>query len=92
MRECGFYWVRYASEGKGEIAYWNGRYWELTGNENWFHDKEFSEIDEKQIKRESLIQFEIDILSKCVKHPTKPGYERNDIVDRIKELEKQLNE
>lgn len=55
MRECGFYWVRYASEGKGEIAYWNGRYWELTGNENWFHDKEFSEIDEKQIKRDSSI-------------------------------------
>ena len=52
MRECGFYWVRYAPEDKGEIAYWNGGYWELTGNEAWFHDKEFSEINEKQIKRE----------------------------------------
>lgn len=53
MRECGFYWVIYSSsEYKGEIAYWNGRYWELTGNENQFHDEEFLEIDEKQIRRE----------------------------------------
>jgi len=48
-RECGFYWVRFLSEGKGEIAYWNGRYWELTGNEKWFYDRDFSEIDKNKI-------------------------------------------
>ena len=51
MRDCGFYWCTVISDNSSEICYWNGRYWELTGNENWFHDDELK-IDEKQIKRE----------------------------------------
>ena len=52
MRECGFYWVRFHQEDKGEVAYWNGMYWFITESENPYEDEDFSEIDEKQIKRE----------------------------------------
>jgi len=51
MRETGFYWVKYIAHARNEVAYWNSRYWELTGNENRFSDDEL-EINEKQIKRD----------------------------------------
>lgn len=88
MRECGFYWVN--NEIGSEIAYWNGIYWTITGSKHHYQDNNFTSIDEKQIKRNSLIQFEIDILSKYIEHPTKPGYKRSDIVDKIKDLNNQI--
>jgi len=90
MKEIGFYWVN--DEIGSEIAYWSGIYWLVVGSELHFQDNNFTSINETQIKRDSTIQFEIDILSKYIEHPNKSGYKRNDIVDRIKELKKQLNE
>ena len=35
------------------------------------------------------IQSQIDLLKEFIEHPTKPGYKRHDVLDRIKKLEKQ---
>lgn len=34
------------------------------------------------------VQSQIDLLKGCIEHPTKPGYKRHDILDKIKKLEK----
>lgn len=34
------------------------------------------------------IQSQIDLLKEFIEHPTKPGYKRHDVLDRIKKLEK----
>jgi len=90
MRETGYYWV--FDGHKWILCRWcdNDERWSLFESHLIFKDEDFDEIDEKQIKRESLIQLEINILSKYIEHPTKPGYKRNDIVDRIKELNKKI--
>ena len=90
MRETGYYWVKKITGWT--IAYWysNYKYWTEYSSEKLFYDKDFEEIEESQIKRKPLIQFEIDILSKYIFHPTKPGYKRSDIIDRIKELNNQI--
>lgn len=41
----------------------------------------------KQIEKIHL-QSQINLLKKYVEHPTKPGYKRHDILNKIKELEK----
>lgn len=50
VRSTGFYWCKVKSNNSLEVCYWNGRYWELTGNENHFEDKELI-INEEVIKR-----------------------------------------
>lgn len=90
MREKGFYWVIQDLNIDWEIAYWSGKCWILTLSGHSYQDNNLLEIDEKQIKKFNEVQFEIDILSKYIEHPTKPGYKRRDIVGRIKELEKQI--
>ena len=90
MRERGFYWIIQDLDIGWEIAYWNTKCWNLTLSGHSYQDNNLLEIDEKQIKRNSLIQFEIDILSKYIEHPTKPGYKRSDIVGRIKDLNNQI--
>ena len=54
MRECGFYWVKFMSDTRGEIAYWNGIYWAVTDSENHYDDEDFAEIDENQIRRKNV--------------------------------------
>ena len=44
--------MRLLQEDMREVAYWNGMYWFITESENPYKDEDFSEIDEKQIKRE----------------------------------------
>lgn len=41
---------------------------------------------------EIYLKSQIRILKSCVEHPTKPGYQRHDILKKINELEKELNE
>ena len=36
------------------------------------------------------LQSQIDLLKECVEHPTKPGYKRHDILNKIKNLEKKI--
>lgn len=43
--------------------------------------------DVKQIMKMYAIRYAIYELKNCIEHPTKPGYQRSDIVRRIKELE-----
>jgi len=38
-----------------------------------------------------IIQAQIDILNKHIEHPSKPGYKRHDILNKIKELKSKLN-
>jgi hypothetical protein len=39
-----------------------------------------------------ILQAQIDVLKSHVEHPTKPGYKRYDILDKIKKLEKELKQ
>lgn len=50
---------------------------------------EQAKIIAKEIRRIHL-QSQIDLLKKCVEHPNKPGYQRHDILDKIKILENKL--
>lgn len=50
----GFYWVRIlevgpfpelkVTPGAFQVAFWDGRHWQLAGNELDFHDRDFSFI------------------------------------------------
>jgi len=40
--------------------------------------------------RRAKIEAKIEELKKHIEHPTKPGYRRHDIMDKIKELKTQL--
>ena len=44
----------------------------------------------EQFEKQKL-EFAIEHFKKHIEHPTKPGYKRNDILDKIKKLEQQLN-
>ena len=44
------------------------------------------------INNHEIIKSQIDILQKHIEHPTKPGYKRHDIVDKIIELTELLNQ
>jgi len=52
MREEGYYWVKL--DGDFIIGYYSKRFndWEIVGNKRFMGETRFSEIDEKQIKRE----------------------------------------
>ena len=45
-------------------------------------------IESENEKR--LLQAKIDILKEHIEHPTKPGYKRHDVLEKIKELELNL--
>ena len=36
------------------------------------------------------LQSQIDLLSTVIEHPTKPGYRRHDVLDKINQLKKKL--
>lgn len=40
----------------------------------------------KSMLEKAFNNFEIEILSKYIEHPNKPGHKRSDIVNRIKQL------
>lgn len=48
-------------------------------------------INSKYVQIEK-IKAQIEILTLHIEHPTKPGYKRNDVLNKIKELQQQLNE
>jgi hypothetical protein len=56
MREEGYYWVKW--EGEYHIAQYiidedkGGGHWGLTFCDEWISESEFTEIDERQIKRD----------------------------------------
>lgn len=53
MREEGYYWCLYY--GEWDIFYWNSQYKSFISiGDMIFKDEEFTEIDERQIKREEL--------------------------------------
>jgi hypothetical protein len=37
------------------------------------------------------LESQIELLETCIEHPTKPGYKRHDILDKIKQLKKLKN-
>jgi len=45
-------------------------------------------IESENEKR--VIQAQINILKEHIEHPTKPGYKRHDVLEKIKELELNL--
>lgn len=45
----------------------------------------------KYVQREK-IKAQIEVLTLHTEHPTKPGYKRHDILNKIKELQQQLKE
>ena len=45
----------------------------------------------KQFEKQKL-EFAIEQLKQHIEHPTKPGYKRHDILNKIKELEQQLEQ
>jgi hypothetical protein len=53
-----------------------------------------SDLIQCELEGESLdaekIRLQIEILSQHIEHPTKPGYKRHDIVEKIDHLKKQL--
>ncbi len=40
--------------------------------------------------RKLIVEKQIEILSQHIEHPTKPGYKRHDIIDKIKNLKSEL--
>lgn len=38
------------------------------------------------------LQSQIELLESCIEHPTKPGYKRHDILNKIKEVQKLLKQ
>ena len=59
-RNLGFYWIKVSrsdpdeeKEWEWEIAFYNGCSWRIVGSTNDFEDSDFSEIDEKELKREN---------------------------------------
>ena len=36
------------------------------------------------------LQSQIDLLGTVIEHPNKPNYKRHDVIDKIKQLKKQL--
>jgi len=50
---------------------------------------EQAQIITRKIKKLHL-QSQIDLLSQFVEHPTKPGYRRHDVLEKINELENKL--
>ena len=56
----------------------------------FFREDEFNwSIPAKKIYKLHL-QSQIDLLKEFIEHPMKPGYKRHDVLNKIKELEKQL--
>ena len=54
-----------------------------------YHQEDLEDVEwMKSMLEKAFNNFEIEILSKYIGHPTKPGYKRSDIVDRIKQLQK----
>lgn len=44
---------------------------------------------DEQLKK-LIVEKQIEILSQHIEHPTKPGYRRHDILDKIKNLKTEL--
>jgi len=55
MREEGYYWVKFKYH-PWQIAFYNGsklfsRSWTIIGNQDFWKDSDFEEIDERRIER-----------------------------------------
>ncbi len=42
--------------------------------------------------KQQILQAQIDVLKNHIEHPTKPGYKRHDILNKIKELQQELKQ
>lgn len=62
----------------------------LEGNIN-IYDTFIAGANSKYVQREK-IKAQIEVLTLHTEHPTKPGYKRHDILNKIKELQQQLKE
>lgn len=49
MRENGYYWVKLDSDSKFEPAFKQGKYWLVMGDNDYYEDKDFHEINPQRI-------------------------------------------
>lgn len=64
------------------------KHWQL--NPKYILGSGWMELNEANAHTNLSIQFAIDVLEKHIEHPTKPGYERSDILKEIQELTEYL--
>ncbi len=63
---------------------------DLANLANKNKDKIDKLLQKIEAQHDSKTKDKIELLEKFIVHPNKPGYKRNDIVSKIKELKKQL--